>query len=169
MAGPSGPSELHDNWTLWFHDPKDESWKESSYRHVLNIENVDEWTTTHIAFKEMWIQGMFWIMRKGILPIWEDPANARGGCFSFKIMKPEVADAWFRLCSLMLGESLVNANKRKTIWNQVTGMAITPKRNYCVLRIWIADSAHKDIGQFTIPVPSYTTVLYKPHQDKIVV
>jgi len=84
-------------------------------------------------------------------------------------MKPEVADAWFRLCSLMLGESLVNANKRKTIWNQVTGMAITPKRNYCVLRIWIADSAHKDIGQFTIPVPSYTTVLYKPHQDKIVV
>lgn len=158
---------LNATWSLWFHDPKDDSWSESSYKKILDVSTVNDWASTHVAFKDMWACGMFWLMRDGILPIWEDPANLRGGCFSFKIMKPEVNDAWFQICSLMLGEQLVHQNVRGELWSQVTGIAITPKRSYCVVRIWIADSAYKETSLYNINVPNYTTVLYKPHQDKI--
>ena len=40
---------------------------------------------------------MFFIMREGIEPFWEDPQNVNGGCWSFKISKGNIKKYWTEL------------------------------------------------------------------------
>lgn len=95
--------------------------------------------------------------------MWEDDHNRNGGCMSYKIMKPEVPDAWLRLCGHVLGESLLDQNLRTENYEEVCGISISPKKNYCILRIWIASPKMSEVENLTLTVPSYTTVLYKSH------
>jgi hypothetical protein len=153
---------LPSKWVLWFHDPNDsENWQAASYRQITNIASVDDWCGIHHAFKDFWINGMFWIMREGFPPIWEDPLNRQGGCYSFKIMKPEVPDAWFKYVAQVLGETAAASDSEK-----ITGIAITPKRNYCVLRIWIRHVSDAQSLKLALFIPSYTNTLFKAHLDK---
>lgn len=46
------------------------------------------------------------VMRKGIRPLWEDPKNANGGTFTFKIPHVVGYHMWSLLMMYMLGETL---------------------------------------------------------------
>ena len=37
---------------------------------------------------------MLFLMRSGITPLWEDPKNRYGGCFSFKVVNKHVHSIW---------------------------------------------------------------------------
>lgn len=154
---------LNDSWTLWFHDPNNNEWDEKSYVELANVATLEELVQVCEAFSGLWNKGMFFIMREHIKPIWEDEHNANGGCFSYKIMKPEVAKAWFELTALATGETLIRATERADNWDKICGISISPKRSYCILRIWISDKAWRDTCHYTIKVPSYTTIMFKEH------
>ena len=64
-------------------------------------------------------------MKKGIIPVWEDPANRQGGCFSYKIANKSVYSIWKELTYLLVGESL---STNKEFVNQITGITISPKK-----------------------------------------
>ena len=46
---------------------------------------------------------MLFIMKTGITPMWEDPKNREGGCFSYKITNKFVVDVWKKLSLLLCG------------------------------------------------------------------
>lgn len=102
-------------------------------------------------------------MREHIGPMWEDDHNKNGGCLSYKIMKPDVPEAWFQLCARVLGESILQETHRCENFEQVCGISISPKKNYCILRVWLASPQMNDMNNLTLHVPQYTTVLYKSH------
>lgn len=153
---------LDETWALHFHDPDNNEWTKSSYKQITTITTVQEWIQTDLAFKELWQKGMFFIMREHILPLWEDPNNTNGGCFSFKVNKPEATNYWFEIVAKLLGNTL---GKNEKVSDNICGVSISPKRNYCIIRIWICNHDYNTISNYNIVIPSYTQVMYKEHKE----
>lgn len=154
---------LNDTWTLWFHDPTNESWDKDSYIQLATVSTVEDVAGMCEGFKELWNRGMFFLMREHIMPVWEDPHNAGGGCFSFKSMKPDVSKMWFDLVARATGETLIVRDKRPDHWEKVCGVSISPKRSYCIMRIWVADQTWSNPALYTMKLPNYTALQFKPH------
>ena len=84
---------------------------------------------------------MLFLMRKGINPTWEDARNRKGGCFSYKVSNNTVIKTWRDLTYLTVGETLGVTDKHQAAIN---GITISPKKNFCVIKIWIANSTSQD-------------------------
>ena len=90
---------------------------------------------------EMITNCMLFIMRDGIKPMWEDPKNRKGGCFSYKINNKSVSSVWKNLSYSLVGESLTeNLNVRPCI----NGITISPKKNFCIVKIWLASCNYQN-------------------------
>lgn len=153
---------MNDTWALYFHDPDDDAWEIESYLPLATISTVQEVVDLQAALEKYWCNGMFFFMREHILPIWEDKHNASGGCFSYKVMKSEVPHFWRMLCYGVLGESIAGSDVK---WDRVCGASISPKRSFCIMRLWVDNS---DIGNptlFNIEHPSYTKIMYRPFSE----
>jgi len=155
---------LDDRWTLYFHDPDDPLWTVNSYKQIGNISTVEDFIAANKAFTDMWSKGMFFLMREHIQPLWEDPYNKNGGCFSYKVNKPDVANVWFNLASLTLGNNLGKTDD-KDLQDGICGISISPKRSYCILRIWIGNTTNNKTTLYNIEAPEYTHVLFKNHEE----
>lgn len=154
---------LHDCWTLYFHDPDNNEWNDKSYQILHTVSTVQDWVAVDKSFQKMWQDGMFFLMREHILPMWEDPHNASGGCFSFKVNKPEAGEYWFQLGAKALGEVLA---KRNDMMDSICGVSISPKRHFCILRVWISNDKHQSPNDFHLETPHYSQVLFKPHMEQ---
>ena len=77
---------------------------------------------------------MLFLMRQNIKPMWEDPNNKAGGCFSFKVTNKNVPDVWKHVSYLLTGESL---STDKAFQDNITGITISPKKSFCILKIWM--------------------------------
>lgn len=153
---------LNDTWNLYFHDPENQNWEIESYILLATISTVEEWLAIMNSLKDVLHKGMFFLMREYINPIWEDENNRNGGCLSFKIWKNEVSDTINELGCKLLGETLL---KNKINWQKICGISISPKRNYCIGRIWLYDDSMINILDYDILLPNYSKILYKSHMD----
>lgn len=151
---------LNDCWMLYFHDPENDDWTATSYHPLHTISTVQDWIHANNAFETLWQHGMFFLMREHIQPTWEDENNRNGGCLSYKVNKPDAGEYWFQLGCKLLGEVL---SKHTEHIENINGISISPKRNYCILRIWIRnhDASNSDI--YHLQAPYYSQVMYKPH------
>ena len=101
-------------------------------------------------------------MREHIKPLWEDDHNKNGGCLSFKVNKPDAGPFWYKMAAMALGETMV---KNPVDADKICGVSVSPKRNYCILRIWVSQPTMSSIEQLNIQSPEYTQVIYKSHCD----
>jgi hypothetical protein len=153
---------LSECWTLYFHDPDDNQWTPSSYKIIGHFSTLQDWCYTDVSFTNLWQKGMFFIMREHIQPLWEDPLNKEGGCFSFKVNKPDAGHFWFKLGSLLLGSTL---GKTPIIDSKICGISMSPKRNYCILRVWVQSHEYNNIDLYNLDTPSYSQIMYKSHNE----
>ena len=163
-----GTTFLNDTWTLYFHDPDDDCWEIESYVPLATVSTVQDAVDLQTALDKYWCNGMFFFMREHILPIWEDEHNAKGGCFSFKVMKSEVPHFWKMLSYGVLGENIISGNGdvgKHVKWENICGASISPKRSFCILRLWIDHSKIGDPALFKMEHPSYTKIMYKPFAE----
>ena len=155
---------LNDVWCLYFHDPYDMNWENSSYKFITTISSIDDFIQVFKSFNDLWSRGMFFIMREHITPRWEDDDNKNGGCFSYKINKDELIDKLFDIISLVLGESL---GINDLISHNINGISISPKKNYHIVRIWIKSNINLNKDNYNFNIPSYSTIMYKSHLDSL--
>lgn len=153
---------LNDCWTLYFHDPDNQEWNEKSYQILHTISTVQDWACADKSFQALWQDGMFFLMREHILPMWEDPNNSKGGCFSFKVNKPDAKEYWFQLGAKALGEVLA---KNPSVAHSVCGVSMSPKRNFCILRVWVSNPT-ACAEAFHLETPHYSQVMFKPHLEQ---
>lgn len=153
--------ELENEWTFYFHDPNNSNWEISSYIQVEKVKSLNEWMQVFHSFKDVWSKGMFFLMKETIQPIWEHEYNKNGGCMSFKLWKAEVNDFWLELTGKLITNTLLKEGSSV----KISGISISPKRNYCIIRIWLYDSELSDSLLYNIPVPSYSKMIYKSHSD----
>ena len=95
------PSEIHKlnrKWTLWAHLPHDTDWSAKSYKKILTFESVETAILLCETLPDKMIRNcMLFLMRDGIKPMWEDPSNKNGGCFSYKIPNKMILSTWKKL------------------------------------------------------------------------
>jgi hypothetical protein len=130
-------NKLYDNWTLWGHLPHDVDWTLKSYKRIADLETVEQTIALYETLPDKMINNcMLFLMRKGINPMWEDTKNSKGGCFSYKVNNKNVSSVWKNLSYTLVGESLTDEKKLLQIIN---GITISPKKSFCIIKIWIAN------------------------------
>jgi len=135
-------NNLSNKWTLWAHLPHDTDWSIKSYKQIFTVSNVEETIAITETLPPILVQNcmLFW-MREGIKPTWEDPKNRNGGCFSYKVVNKTVYDSWKELTYFTLGNTL---SKQMSFVDKVNGFTISPKKNFCIVKIWMADCANQN-------------------------
>lgn len=155
-------------FTLWFHSSSDQDWSIDSYHEIFNFNSVDEFLTLLMAINtrpKMLLNGMFFIMRQGVKPTWEDPVNRDGGCFTWKVEKEDVLSAWENMCMLFVSGDLNQVFDRFGF----NGISISPKKTNNILKVWLRDNpSTQDTTSLAMPANCiFNTAprLYKAHQS----
>lgn len=135
-------NKLSDKWTLWAHLPHDTDWSMKSYKQIYTVSTAEETIAITETLPPILVQNcmLFW-MREGIKPTWEDPKNRNGGCFSYKVVNKTVYDSWKELTYCMIGNTV---SKQTSFVDKVTGITISPKKNFCIIKIWMADCSNQN-------------------------
>jgi len=132
---------LPSQWQLWAHLPHDNDWSMASYTSVMKLTYVEELIAlTHAMPEKLIASCMLFFMRDTVHPTWEDPKNRDGGCFSYKVPNKSVADTWKELWMLLAGETVGD----KALAAAVTGLSVSPKKGFCVVKIWMTNSEHQN-------------------------
>lgn len=157
---------LNDVWTFYFHDPYDSNWTNESYKLLATIGTAEEFWQHHEQVKGDVSKGMFFLMRDYIFPCWDDPANLEGGCLSIKVLKDDVAEFWEDICIKLMGEMLLKPEHREK-WNLINGVSTSPKKHFCIIKIWVKEDIICDKGFFDLMPSYYGDILFKLNRDNI--
>lgn len=134
--------KLSSKWTLWAHLPHNVDWSVKSYINVMTVSTVEEAIALVETLPSVLIENcMLFMMREGIKPMWEDPKNRSGGCFSYKINNKTVAKVWKELSFVIVGDTI---SKQQSFANCVNGITISPKKNFCIMKIWMSDCSKQN-------------------------
>lgn len=155
--------KLSDNWTLWAHLPHDTDWSIGSYKPIYTTGTVEETIAVTETLPDILVKNcMLFLMRDGVAPIWEDPKNRDGGCFSYKVINKSVYEVWKELTYVIVGGSV---SKQQTFVNCVTGITISPKKNFCIIKIWMTNCANQNPGIVTSDVTGLSPqgCIFKKH------
>ena len=67
----------------------------------------------NIPVESLKLRDSIHLFHMGIKPVWEDPRNARGGAWYFKVSKDTAPQFWHELCLLAVGDVLQSAVETK--------------------------------------------------------
>lgn len=115
-------------WCLWFHMIDNDSWDVKSYRMIYSFDNVCDFWKMNNNLPSVF-HGMFFLMRDGIMPIYEDKNNVNGALYSFRIVKKKLQDVWNELMICLVGHTLYPQA------DAINGISVNPKS--CVIKIWL--------------------------------
>jgi translation initiation factor 4E len=155
--------KLSNNWTLWAHLPHNTDWSLTSYIPVSTFTSVEETICVTETLPEVLVENcMLFIMKEGVKPIWEDLNNRNGGSFSYKVSNKNVFKVWKDLTYVLVGESISN---HSNFVKSVTGITISPKKSFCIIKIWMADCNNQNPCIVTTDVKGITPqgCIFKKH------
>lgn len=157
--------KLHSHWGLYYHNPNSNDWSNNSYKRITVLETVEAFCA---FYKEMQFpecaHGMFFLMRNDIMPTWEDKHNRNGGCWSFKVSLEHFFFVWKHLSMMLVGETLCTERL------MLNGISVSPKRGFCIVKLWNRDSKYDSIDILNISDIKYLEdngpALYTPFNTK---
>jgi hypothetical protein len=157
---------LNDKWNLYYHLPHDKKWDLTSYKLIIgNIDNAEKLIAINETLPENVVKNcMLFVMRDGITPMCEDKKNRNGGCFSFKVPNKQVMLVWRSLFYSICGETLCIEKNHNQFIN---GITVSPKRNFCIIKVWLRDCSLQDPNiLIDITNLSKTGCLFKKHEPE---
>lgn len=100
-----------------------------------NIDTVEKVVTLNHYIHDNTIKyTMLFMMLENITPTWEDIQNRNGGCFSYKVYNKDVPNVWRDFIIKLCGGTLT---KKYIDMKNITGITISPKKNFCIIKIWL--------------------------------
>jgi hypothetical protein len=156
---------LDTSWNLYFHDYMDSSWDRESYEIIGTVKTVIQFWTMFNIIKSKLDSGMFFLMREGVFPKWDDNINKTFSFLTIKVTKQSVISFAESLFVRMINNSIITNNKLPN--TVIDGVSVSPKKNFCIFKLWICseDEDHKDITLYDIP-NSYTgSVFFKDYSQ----
>ena len=141
-------NKLNTKWVVWYHNPIDKSWSRESYKHILELEHIEDLLILNKSWETYLpklTNAMYFVMRqingKNIYPQWEDINNKYGGYWSFKVSNDNVNDIWYKLSKYLVGETICKNNYDPLM---ITGISISPKKTFCIVKIWNNNCKYKN-------------------------
>jgi hypothetical protein len=133
--------ELNTPWILWYHSVKDTSWTKSSYKQFYIFQTLFDYNSFKDIIQLNHLQnGMFFLMRDGIFPNWEDPDNSEGCCISFKIPGNKLKEEFCKILLSCLTEDILNDSDN---YEELNGISIAPKKEFNIAKIWMRNKQKK--------------------------
>lgn len=162
-------TKLPHRYVIWYHSVTNNSWERDSYKNLCEqlpnkcAETIGDIAKVYASFQNNVKAGMFFVMRENIFPKWEDPANAQGGFWSFKVSKHSANETWLSLTASFIGGTLLNDPSKM---DEITGISVSPKISNCVMKIWNRDRSFNSMDVFTntIPYLEPNSLLYKANK-----
>lgn len=154
------------SWTLWFHKVDVNDWSNDSYVKVVEgVDNIEKFILMTKNINQV-TSGMFFLMKDGIFPTYEDEKNIGGGYWSFRVGKGEANEVWFNLVAALVGNTLT---KKVSDIEGITGITISPKIKNCIFKIWNDDKAVNDSSIFTEDIDGIvpSEAQYRNHVENI--
>jgi hypothetical protein len=156
---------LNDTWSVYFHDPNDDRWDRSSFKKVTDVSTIERFWQLNNLLHDKLHTSMWFLMRSDIFPLWEEKENKSGGYISLKVLKTKVTDCWENLCSRVLTESILHSNYAH-MWDQINGVSVSPKRSFCIFKIWLKTPELGNPSLFKISTPESSEVLFKSYASE---
>ena len=156
-------TNLKDVYTFWYHNPDNVDWSLESYIELLEFSTIEEfWVLDKFVRKDMIENGMFFIMKKSVKPIWECDSNIKGGCISWKVDRKHSYKSWIDCIGHFITHEFGEAN------NLINGVSISPKKNSSIIKIWFKSEVNIE----TINIPKTfclvnDKIIYKSHVQNI--
>ena len=126
-------NKLSNQWNVWYHHEKD-NWKLTGYKKIYELQTIEEFWKLFNNWDKLGgvTNKHFFIIKSNVTPIWEDPNNINGGCWSFKIQEEQAEELWEDL-----GTYLACGQLCPTITDEIMGLSICLKKNSnTVVKIW---------------------------------
>ena len=154
-------SKFNEEWDIWYHHIKN-NWKIDGFNKIFKITSIKEfWDfNNNINLLGGINSHHFFMMRKNVTPIWEDPVNKDGGCWSIKIPTEKSLELWTKLSAYIVGENLVKES------NLVNGISICAKNPITsVVKIWNSDTKKNSIKLLPVDILNEYgfNIIYKSH------
>lgn len=137
----SGTYPTYSQWVLWWHSVTDEDWTLASFKKLAVIDSIKAYWEMVNTIEDI-TAGMFYLMREGVAPMWEDPHNVDGGYWSFRVQKSHANSIWKDLVAVLVGESLTVDHEDMAYMN---GISFSPKLSNAIFRIWLSDASKNGI------------------------
>jgi hypothetical protein len=128
---------LNRKWILWSHLPQNPDWTLKSYSQICSLNTLEDVVAVlNIIPDTLLTSCMLFVMREGITPMWEDVKNRDGGCFKYRIINKHVPQTLKHMIYTLVGETL---SSNKLFLQNVTGITISPKKKFCILKVWTSN------------------------------
>jgi hypothetical protein len=132
------PMPLNTKWVLWCHLKTERNWDISTFIKVYEIGTIQEFWQVYNNIN-CFDNQIFFLMRKGISPIWNTPENKEGGKWNIYVNRKKVIESWIHLSLLAVGETLKIKGKA------INGIAIRPKFAQSIIKIMTSSHENKNI------------------------
>ena len=148
---------LENKWNLYFHDYMDSNWNRESYEKLGEINNIVDFWTIFNVMKEKLSLGMFFLMKNNIFPKWDDNQNMTMSYLSMKILKTSAQEFMESILIGLLSETICKSNP-----SLINGISISPKKNFCICKIWIntTEEYAKDKTLYELPENYHGDVVF---------
>ena len=144
--------KLNTSWDIWYHSIEDNNWTNESYKLLYKVNNLYDIQFLKDTIQQNHLQNsMFFVMREGIFPTWEDPDNREGCCISFKVPASKLHEEWNLLLSRVLTEDIL-VDKEK--WEEINGISISPKKEFNIIKLWLRNN-NENYTDFIKEYPIY--------------
>ena len=130
--------ELSSVYNLWTHDTCNKDWSIKTYTKILSFATAqDFWKVLNNFDKLFWQSNNIFIMRNNIEPTWETIDNRNGGTCAIKIPDSHALAAFEDIITrIVVDDDNIIKN------NDITGLSISPKSSFFVIKIWNGDKKY---------------------------
>ncbi|KAF2997042.1 hypothetical protein E8E13_000733 [Curvularia kusanoi] len=146
--------EFRFRWMFWAEKgqqsgPKDKTAQPEEYasrpkplgEQIISIKEFYQ-HFNNIPVESLKLRDSIHLFHMGIKPVWEDPRNARGGAWYFKVTKDVAPQFWHELCLLAVGDVLQGAveTKRASFNDDICGLSYSVRWNAVQIAVWNRDA-----------------------------
>lgn len=135
-------SKFDNQWNIWYHNSK-EDWTINGYKKLYNIKTIKDYWKLYNNWDDLGTINSkhFFIMKNNITPVWEDPSNKKGGCWSFKVNDTNAQELWDDLSLQLVTGNL------SSVKDDIVGLsACLKKNNFSVIKVWNKDSHNNSLN-----------------------
>ncbi|XP_056642842.1 eukaryotic translation initiation factor 4E-1A-like isoform X1 [Diorhabda sublineata] len=165
---------LQNAWTLWYYESdRTQSW-EKNQKEIASFQTVEDfWSLyNHIKPSSELKQGTdYSLFKKGIMPMWEDKANKRGGRWLLSLERKqrvnELDRYWLDIILCLIGEAFEHSD-------EICGAVVNIRQKGDKIGVWTADAGNGtavlEIGRKLkerLHIPPRVMLGYQLHKDTI--